>query len=136
MQYYKIGELAKLTHNTIVTLRHYEKLGLLGKVKRSPGGFRLYSEGTINRVNFINNAKQVGFDLTEIKHLFALQTKRASSMSVKKKTQEKIAQIEEKIENLSKMKTLLTHWEKACNGKVTLENCPILQNLYHTSELE
>lgn len=43
MDCYKIGELAKLTDNTIVTLRHYERLGLLGKIKRSPGGFRLYS---------------------------------------------------------------------------------------------
>jgi DNA-binding transcriptional MerR regulator len=132
MDYYKIGELGKLTDNTIVTLRHYERLCLLGKIKRSPGGFRLYSEDTISRVNFINNAKRVGFDLAEIKELFALQSKKAPSIRVKEKTQKKILEIEQKIETLTSIKKILSTWEKACDGKMPIEKCPILQNLKTT----
>jgi DNA-binding transcriptional MerR regulator len=130
MDYYKIGELAKLTGNTIVTLRHYEQLGLLGKIKRSPGGFRLYSEKTVSHVTFINNAKRVGFDLSEIKALFDLQAKHTTSLRIKEKTQAKILEIEQKIEMLTSIKDVLCTWEKACTGKVPIAECPILQNLY------
>ena len=133
MHYYKIGELAKLTDNTIVTLRHYERLGLLGKVKRSTGGFRLYCEKTVSRVTFINNAKRVGFDLSEIKQLFSLQEKRVPSMRIKEKTKEKISDIEQRIKTLTTMKNALSAWEEACDGKVEMEECPILQNLYNGS---
>lgn len=33
MTYYTIGQLAKLTGNTVVALRYYERLGLLPEVK-------------------------------------------------------------------------------------------------------
>ena len=131
MKHYTIGQLATITGNTVVTLRYYEKLGLLPAVKRSAGGFRLYPASIIPRFHFIANAKAVGFDLSEIKTLLALQSSRASSQTIKAKTQAKIAAIEEKIATLTTMKQALSAWEKACDGKVPLEQCPILTNLYH-----
>lgn len=131
MTYYTIGQLAKLTGNTVVTLRYYERLGLLPEVKRSQGGFRLYPETIIPRFQFIANAKAVGFDLTEIKELFQLQSTKAASQSVKLKTQEKIRCIEDKITTLTAMKNALSQWERACDGKVPIDECPILTNLYH-----
>jgi MerR family transcriptional regulator, copper efflux regulator len=131
MKHYKIGELAKLTDNTIVTLRHYERLGLLGNVKRSPGGLRLYTESTISRVTFIISTKRVGFDLTEIKQLFSLQSKSVPSLRIKERTQAKILEIEQRIQTLTSIKKTLNTWEKACDGKMTMEACPILKNLYN-----
>lgn len=130
MKHYKIGQLAKLINCTIVTIRFYEKQGLLGHIKRSSGGFRLYPEDLISRFHFINNAKSVGFDLSEIKTLIELQNKPATSLSIKKKTQKKISTINEKIKTLTKMKKVLGQWEKACDGKVSIDQCPILVNLY------
>ena len=37
MTYYTIRQLAKQTGNTAVTLRYYERLGLLPQTKRSQG---------------------------------------------------------------------------------------------------
>ena len=130
MKYYTIGQLAKHTNNTVVTLRYYERLGLLPEVKRSQGGFRLYSESIVPRLYFIANAKAVGFNLTEIKALFQLQSTQVGSQSVKQKTQEKIRCIEDKIATLTAMKTALSQWEQACDGKVPIDECPILANLY------
>ena len=131
MTYYTIGQLAKLTGNTVVTLRYYERLGLLPEVKRSQGGFRLYPASIIPRLHFIANAKAVGFDLMAINELFQLQETKAASQLVKLKAQEKIRCIEDKIATLTAMKTALSQWERACDGKVPIDECPILTNLYH-----
>ncbi len=37
-----IGEVAKRTGLSVDTIRCYEKQGLVGKLSRSEGGFRLY----------------------------------------------------------------------------------------------
>ncbi len=128
-----IGQLAKLTGNTIVTIRYYEKLGLLGDIKRSEGGFRIYTESLLPLFHFIKNAKFVGFDLTEVKELIDLQKNLSTSATVKKKTKNKIDDIDQKIKTLTKMKNALTKWEKACDGKVSIDKCPILSNLYSSS---
>jgi len=130
MKNYTIGQLAKRTKHTVVTLRYYERMGLLPKAKRSEGGFRLYSEAIIPHVHFIANAKAVGFELSEIKGLLALQANHAHSQTVKTKAQEKIRCIEAKIATLTAMKKALTQWEQACDGSTTIEDCPILANLY------
>lgn len=130
MSHFTIGQLAKHTGNTVVTLRYYERLGLLPKVKRSQGGFRLYPEEIVPRLRFIANAKSVGFDLSEIKALLQLQSGAGSSQSVKQKAQAKIQSIEEKINTLTDIKNALSQWEQSCDGKVPVDECPILANLY------
>ena len=110
MKYYTIGQLAELTEQTAVTIRHYEKCGLLPKPKRSPGGFRLYPETIIPQFHFIKNAKAVGFDLTEIKTLLDLQARKASSQRVKIQAQKIMQEIDVKIETLKQMKHALVRW--------------------------
>lgn len=134
MKYYATGQLATLTQHTIVTIRYYEKCGLLPKPKRSHGGFRLYPESIIPRFYFIQNAKAVGFDLTEIKVLLDLQAGKAPSQQIKTHTQQKIPDITNKITTLQKMKRALSKWEQACDGKIDIDQCPILENLYQPPE--
>lgn len=83
MHYYTIGKLAKLVQQTPVTIRYYEKIGLIPASKRSEGGFRLYPETIIRRFYFIQNAKLIGFDLSEIKSLLNLETNQSSSQQIK-----------------------------------------------------
>lgn len=125
-----IGQLAQKTGLTTVTIRYYEKSGLLPKLKRSAGGYRLYPASLIPRFYFIKNAKAVGFDLSEIKYLLSLQEKNLGSKSVKHTVQTKIDSIDMKIKTLQKMKKALKVWDEACDGKVAMEHCPILENLY------
>ena len=129
-----IGQLAKLTQQTVVTIRYYEKCGLLPKLKRTRGGFRLYPKRIIPRFYFIQNAKAVGFSLDEIKALLDLQARKAPSQQVKARTQQRIQNIDTKIKTLQKMKRALSQWEKACDGKILIDQCPILENLYQPPE--
>ncbi len=113
MKYYTIGKLAKLVRQTAVTIRYYEKIGLLPKSKRSEGGFRLYPESIIPRFYFIQNAKFIGFDLTEIKNLLDLEMNQSSTRLIKREMQQKIAHIETKLKNLQRIKQSLIDLEKS-----------------------
>ena len=51
----QIGEVAKRSSLTVDAIRFYEKRKLLPKAVRSAGRFRLYGEGTIERLHFIQH---------------------------------------------------------------------------------
>ncbi len=67
--YFKIGDVSKKARVSIHTIRYYEKLGLLAGPARSQGGFRLYGEDTIQRLLFIQKAKEFGLTLEEIEKI-------------------------------------------------------------------
>jgi DNA-binding transcriptional MerR regulator len=68
--YLQIGEVAERTGVTQRTLRFYEEKGLLKPPSRMEGGFRLYSEEDIGRVEQIKQLqKLLGFSLAEIKEM-------------------------------------------------------------------
>jgi DNA-binding transcriptional MerR regulator len=136
MKYYTIGQLAKLVKQTPVTIRYYERIGLIPKSRRSAGGFRLYPESLIRRFYLIQNAKLVGFDLSEIKHLIDLETSQSSSEPIKRCIQQKISDIETKIKGLQRIKRALTDWEKDCDGHVPINECPIIKALYYCPDQE
>jgi DNA-binding transcriptional MerR regulator len=72
--YLQIGEVAERTKVTQRTLRFYEEKGLLKAPSRLEGGFRLYSEADIQRVEQIKRLKQLlGFSLAEIKEMVEAQ---------------------------------------------------------------
>lgn len=68
--YLQIGEVAERTGVTQRTLRFYEEKGLLRPPSRMEGGFRLYSEEDVSRVEQIRQLqKLLGFSLAEIKEM-------------------------------------------------------------------
>lgn len=68
--YLQIGEVAERTGVTQRTLRFYEEKGLLKPPSRMEGGFRLYSEADVHRVEQIKRLQSLlGFSLAEIKEM-------------------------------------------------------------------
>jgi len=67
--YIQIGELAKKTHVTPRTIKHYEEKGLLKPFKKTVGGFRLYQNDKVKLVERIRQLKKVGFSLKEVKEI-------------------------------------------------------------------
>jgi DNA-binding transcriptional MerR regulator len=66
-QYFQIGEAAERTGLTQRTLRYYEEKGLLRAPSRMDGGFRLYSQADIDRLERIKELKDLlGFSLADI----------------------------------------------------------------------
>ena len=66
---YKIKEIADRSGFTTATLRYYEEIGLLPQAERTPAGYRMYDESTVERLAFIARAKQLGCTLEEIADL-------------------------------------------------------------------
>jgi len=123
-----IGQVAKKTNVNIETIRYYESLGVLPKPHRNPNsGYRQYKENTIERLNFILNAKELGFSLKEIKQLFALRIKSNTTCGdIKTRAENKIKEIEEKIKTLQRMKKALNKLSSQCKGKGPVGDCPII----------
>jgi DNA-binding transcriptional MerR regulator len=68
--YLQIGEVAERTGVTQRTLRFYEEKGLLKPPSRLDGGFRLYSEEDIGRVERIKELQSLlGLSLADIKEM-------------------------------------------------------------------
>ncbi len=73
--YWRIGEVSERTSLTQRTLRYYEEKGLLDPPTRMEGGFRLYSDDDVQRIEHILQLKQLlGFSLAEIKEMVDAET--------------------------------------------------------------
>jgi DNA-binding transcriptional MerR regulator len=65
----RIGQVARRSGFTVKALRFYEAMGLLPPSSRSAGGYRLYDEPDLHRLEFIRQAKTLGLALDEIREL-------------------------------------------------------------------
>jgi len=128
----RIGELSKQTGFQIETLRYYEKQGLLEPVARTESGYREYDEESLLQLRFIQQAKSVGFSLSEISELLTLRVERDqhSCGDVKLIAEQKLQQIESKIKELHKMrKALHKITDACCGGAEPATSCTILNAL-------
>lgn len=68
----RIGDLARLNQVSIVTLRHYDQLGLLEPIAVDPvTGYRYYSVGQRPRLNRIVSLKDLDFSLEQIRNVLS-----------------------------------------------------------------
>lgn len=123
--YLQIGEVAERTGVTQRTLRFYEEKGLLKAPTRMEGGFRLYSETDIQRLERIKRLKQLlGFPLAEIKEMVdaeevklqlkaeyrpeaALSQKKAQLLKAIEVTERQYDLIRQKVADLAEMQSKL-----------------------------
>lgn len=62
----KIGEVARLAGVRVDTVRFYERQGLLPAGQRTRGGYRQFTEASVERIAFIKQAQALGFSLEEV----------------------------------------------------------------------
>lgn len=99
--YLQIGEVAERTGVTQRTLRFYEEKGLLNPPTRLDGGFRLYSEDDVLRVEQIKRLQGLlGFTLADIKDMVEAEEVKSQI----KATYRKDAEISERRDKLRKAK--------------------------------
>jgi len=125
------GEVADKANVNPETLRYYERKELIPKPPRSDGGFRLYDESYVDRLRFIRRAKELGFTLAEIKDLLELRVDdEATCREVKVRAEEKLDEVETKIQDLKRIREALSTLAEACvGGQGPTSECPILETL-------
>ena len=126
MKAMKIGEVAKLTGTGIETIRFYEREGLLLAPQRRPSGYRQYDDATVQQLDYIKRAKELGFTLAEIRELLELSSAASSCEHIRQRAAGKIAGIEQKIRNLQQMKRSLGKIVERCRAKNSTEDCPLV----------
>jgi len=130
----KIGDLAKRVGVTVRTVRYYEELGLFSPANISPGGFRLYTENDLHRLNYIKRFRDLDFPLNEI--LLLLNSSNGSQNKLDK-ISSSLALLEKQLEKVdNKMKELedikhdlnnavqLLHECGNCQKEKCLQACP------------
>jgi len=125
-----IGKLASRGGVNVQTIRYYERSGLLLKPSRTASGYRLYTDDAVRRLSFIRQAQLLGFSLSEIQELLSLRMQAGTTCAdIRQRARQKIAAVDEKIEDLQQIKGALTKLAAACRGNGPTSDCPILEAL-------
>lgn len=132
METLSIGQVARRAGVGVETVRFYEREGLLEEPPRRASGYRQYSEQVVKRIHFIKRAQQLGFSLKEIMELLMLCMDRQTSCEeVKRHTEAKIAQVEQKLLDLQRMRQALLQVASLCEEEGPRSRCPMLDALEH-----
>lgn len=124
------GEVAERAGVGTETLRYYERRGLIPEPPRSSGGYRLYDETYVRRLHFIGRAQELGFTLEEIKELLELRVEpEVDCREVRALADERLADVEEKIRDLQRIRQVLDRLTRACRSSDATAACPILDAL-------
>ena len=128
-----IGELSNKTGLSRDTIRFYEKEGLIStnRKDRRFNNYKEYSDETLNRLLSIKRIKGFGFTLKETSEMLALiQSNAASCSNVAQKINEKVSDIEAKIQELLNLRAMMIKSVETCttccNPVSPDENCAMI----------
>ena len=124
----KIGELARMAGCQVVTIRYYEKEGLMPAPERSGGGYRLYDDAQAERLRFIRHCRVHGMSLGEIRSLLAYQENPVADCGwIGALVQRRIEAVDRQIAELRSLRDRLERLGQTCSGGAG--GCGILKSL-------
>ena len=133
----KIGELATRTGCRVVTIRYYEREGVLPEPARSEANYRLYSETHVERLSFIRHCRALDMTLDEIRALLACHDHPADACHrADALVDEHLQHVEARIEQLQTLKASLEALKGRCQGQRPAAECGILSALSQPPEAE
>lgn len=136
----RIGTASEQTGLSIDAIRFYEKQRLLERPARTEGGFRLFGGEDIQRLRFIRTAHGLGFSLSEIRELLALQRDGAEACShVRDLLRAKLGATRLKIRDLNALDRQLTKALRKCERRLrgsvdSHAGCPVLEEIGFSNE--
>lgn len=120
-----IGRVAKAANVSVQAVRFYERLGLLPAAQRTPAGYRIYAPESVDRLQFVKRAQELGFSLDEIREILRLRYEgRSPCACVSNLLRQKLEKIEHDIRQLVRFRRDL---------RKTLERSKKLPHLPHTA---
>ena len=127
--FYTIGEAAQASGVSAKMIRYYEQQGLIAPSLRTQANYRVYSQRELHLLGFIKSARDLGFSMKQISLLVSLwQDQARASSEVKKLALEHIAEMDERIASLQRMRAQLHQLADKCHGD-NRPDCPILTGL-------
>jgi MerR family mercuric resistance operon transcriptional regulator len=131
MENLSISELARQANVNIETIRYYERRGLISEPPRNKSGHRQYSHEVVKCTDFIKKCQTLGFSLKEIEEILELRiTPKSTCADMKSRVTEKLISVDQKINELARIRDALSRLQKKCSGKGPIGRCPIIEELY------
>lgn len=112
----QVKQLAQRNKINVDTVRHYTRIGLLTPGKNPSNGYKEYSLADEQRLQFIVQAKSLGFSLSDIETIVKeSQQGHSPCPIVREIMQKRLIEIELKIAEMqatyNKMQHSLKHWQ-------------------------
>src|SRR6266851_5591218 len=125
-----ISQVARQIRLRSSAIRYYERIGLLPPAQRL-GGQRRYDPTVLYRLAIIQRARQLGFTLTEIRHLFfGFRDITRASERWRTLSQRKLAELDHLMDGIKAVRGVLKKLMTKCQCD-TLDQCGkgIFQNM-------
>jgi len=113
----KIGQVAAESGVSIDTIRFYERRGVLPAPSRTPAGYRLYGDTTVQRIKLARRLQSLGLTLDEISSaLHERDEGHASCENQRWRLENALERIETKITELARLRTDVRAALAACEA--------------------
>jgi DNA-binding transcriptional MerR regulator len=130
-----IGALSKETGVKVVTIRYYEKIGVLAAPSRSASNYRVYGQQHARRLHFIRRCRDLGFSLAQILDFLRLSSEKSSSCArVCRIAERHLKDVEGKLADLERLASELRRITLSCNGTRPMSECRIIEALSNPKE--
>lgn len=127
--YMNISDAAKAAGVSAKMVRHYEATGLLPPAQRSSSGYRVYCERDISVLRFVRQSRRLGFSIAQIGQLLSLWSNpQRSSCEVKALAQQHLEVLQNRLLEITEMKTALEQMVALCQGD-DKPHCAIISKL-------
>ncbi len=123
-----ISQAARASGLPAKTVRYYDEVGLIS-ARRKANGYRVYDERHVRMLTFVQRARRLGFSVDDCRNLLSLyRDDNRASADVKRLARQRVAEVEQRIEELKRLKATLDELVEACSGDHR-PDCPILDRL-------
>lgn len=131
----RISDIAWRSGVPASTLRFYESEGLI-TADRGPNGYRDYGEAVLERLSFIQGAKQLDLSLPEISEMLGVVEDESCTQvreALRPKIADRLRQVDERLTVLQHLRDRLAdanHQVTACpdSGQQCRNECPLLRH--------
>lgn len=131
-----IGEVARRANTKVATVRFYEQIGLLPAASRTASGRRTFNASDVRRLSFIRHARSLGFPVHDVRTLLALDDEPDQScVDADRLAREQMASIDEKIEQLTRLRGELRRVSDLCAGGLAAD-CQVIEALADRTQCE
>jgi MerR family transcriptional regulator, copper efflux regulator len=130
----RIGEVAARAGVSPDAIRYYEKHKLLPRATRTEGGFRLFPEGTVERIRFIKGAQSLGFSLDEVGRLLAGKAEGVEEcQKMYSLLCSRLQELEDRMKSMAEFRDLLVGHIRTCesvlDGREDRGCCPVITEI-------
>ncbi len=105
-----IGEVSRVSGLPIKTIRYYEDMGLITPLRQA-NGYRVFDEGSLEKLRFLRRARKLGFSVKDCARLLEINEKpQGGDELVTQITQKHLRDVKQKIQQLKSVQATLSQF--------------------------